>query len=381
MNRVSARFSCAVLTDCSSLAQVEGEWNALYDAMSAPYLSDSFEWAWLSWNLVGKPRRRKPLCLVVRRLSSVVAIFPLVVSRRGIWRIATPLNSEGSEYCPFLIDPRVSPVDVMEAVFATLRDVPNLHGLYLPKVREDEPLGLWLARRADAVRILTLPTARIRFDGCADWDSYFATRSSHMRAELRRKERSAERLGDVRFCEVTDQEERQEIWRWLVSRKRAALARRGMRDWLLAPSHVEFAAETLKTLDGRRPLFAIKLDGAVIAAGLCSVDATRLEGFVMAYDESYSRISPGALLQMHCARWALSHGLDFDLRTGDEGYKSRWANDFSQVSSFALALTPWGWPFVAGERVRRWAGLRMPQSLRTRLWRLGWRPASHQRTA
>lgn len=370
MNDVSIPLSSAVLTDFSSFTEIEQEWNALYQAMHAPYVSDSFDWAKLSWEVVCRPKGRELFCIVVRRSSRLIAIFPLVVAKRGWWRVASPLSSEATEYCPFLIDPNAGAAEVMDAIGRTLRDVPNLHALHLPGVCEDETLGLWLAGWADAVRTLTLPTARVRFEGYADWESYFATRSSHMRAELRRKLRSAERLGDLQFCEITDRQERQEIWRWLVDHKRAWLARRDMNDWLMSPWHVEFAAATLEALDERRPLFAMKLGGAVIAAGLCSADATRVEGFVMTYDENYSRISPGALLQLHCARWALEHGLDFDLRTGQEAFKSQWGNDFGQVSSYVAALTLWGRLYVAGERLRRWIGLRVHPSRRARVRRL-----------
>lgn len=363
MNSITAQFSCVALKDFPSFSQMELEWNALYQTMDAPYVSDSFDWARLSWDIIGKPRGRELLCLVIRRYTSLVAIFPLVVSRRVIWRVASPLSSEATEYCPFLIDPSVNPTEVMDAIAAKLRKIPRLHGLYLPNVREDEALGLWLMNQAKAVRTLAVPAARARFDGCTDWDSYFATRSSHMRAELRRKVRSAERLGDLRFCEITDRQERHDVWRWLVRRKRAWLQRRAMSDRILSASHVDFIAATLDALGERRPLFALKLNGVVIAAGLCSADTVRVEGFVMAYDENYSRISPGALLQLHCARWALERGLDFDLRTGQEAFKSQWANDFNQVSSFALALTWWGWFYVVSERVRRRIGVHAQRSV------------------
>jgi CelD/BcsL family acetyltransferase involved in cellulose biosynthesis len=368
MNNLTARFSCAVLTDLSSFAELEGEWRELYQRMDAPYLSDSFDWARLAWKFVCQPRGRDLFCVVVRRLGSVVAIFPLVASRRGLWRVGSPLNSEASEYCPFLIDSRADLTEVLEAIWETLHRHPALDALFLRNVREDKTLGLWLGRLDEAVRTLTAPSAQIRFDGHPDWDSYFATRSSRMRQELRRKLRNAENLG-MRFCEITDPQERQEVWQWLVRRKKTALASRGKNDWLLTPSRVDFAAATLELLGARRPLLAIKLDDAIVAAGLCSADETRVEGFVMSYDESYAKISPGALLQLYCARWALGHGLDFDLRTGDEAFKSQWANDISPVSMFAVPITSWGRLYVASERARRWLGYRVPQSFRARIRR------------
>jgi CelD/BcsL family acetyltransferase involved in cellulose biosynthesis len=369
MNSVSARLSCAVLTDFSSVAQIEREWDALYHAAEDPFLADSFDWARLSWERICRPRDRELICVVVRAYSGAAAILPLVVSRRGLWRVATPLSSAGSEYCPFLIDPRVSEAEVMAAIWRKIEEIPRLDALYLPNVREDRALGRSLAARRDAARTHTLPTARIRFNGWADWESFFATRSSRMRQELRRKLRGAERLGTLRFCEITDPAERQEVWGWLVRHKKAALARRGINDWLLCPRHVGFVAATLDALGDRRPLLALKLDGAVIAAGLCSRSPTQMEGFVMAYDESHGRISPGALLQMFCARWALEHGLDLDMRTGHEAFKSQWANELGEVSTYAAPLSAWGRLYVAAARARRWLGLHTPQSLRARVRR------------
>lgn len=370
MNSISMHLSCAVLKDFSHFAGLEEDWRAIYEAMDAPYLSDSFEWARTSWDVVCRNKGRQLFLVAVGGPLGVIAILPLVVARRGLWRIATPLSSEGSEYCPFLIHPSADVAQVMAAIHGKLRRTGGLHGLLLPYVREDGPLGPWLASRADAVRLLTLPAGRIRFQGCADWDSYLATRSAGLRGEVRRKLRRAQALGDLQLCEITDSLERKAVWLWLIERKKATLRRRAMNDWLLTSHQVQFAAATLDRLESRRPLLAVKLDGEVIAAGLCSVGATCVEGFVMAYDERHGQISPGALLQWHCARWAFERGLDFDLRTGHEAFKSRWANEASRVSHYALPLTVWGRIYVAGERLRRGIGLRLPESLRARARRL-----------
>ncbi|HEX7886267.1 MAG TPA: hypothetical protein VF474_09845, partial [Phenylobacterium sp.] len=79
MNDVSIPLSSAVLTDFSSFTEIEQEWNALYQAMHAPYVSDSFDWAKLSWEVVCRPKGRELFCIVVRRSSRLIAIFPLVV--------------------------------------------------------------------------------------------------------------------------------------------------------------------------------------------------------------------------------------------------------------------------------------------------------------
>ncbi|HEX5377263.1 MAG TPA: GNAT family N-acetyltransferase [Phenylobacterium sp.] len=360
-------YQCDIVTDEAAFAGLENAWNALYGVVQDAYLSDSFDWARLSWELVCRPRGRELFCLVVRRGSQTVAIWPLVLSRRGMWRIASPLDSETSEYCPFLIDPAADLEQVWRAFRDRLSGCGRVDALCLDFVREERPLGRWLAGQAGSVKTLSLPTSQLCGADNADWDGYLAQQSRGLPAALRRDWRKLAATGEVRFEDVTDRGERAAIWSWMLANKRDWMVRRGRtNDWFISESYARFASASLDWFGagGGRRIFALKVDGVVIAADLCSVDRVRLEAFVTTYDEGYTAFSPGKLLLQETARWAFERGLICDLRVGHDSYKRRWANQFGQVSFFTLPMTPAGRLVAPYDFARSWARRRMPRSLR-----------------
>ena len=73
-------YQIEIVADERRLSGLKAEWDALYDRQAAPHLSDSFDWAWLSWTAVTSGRRRRPFCIVVRRDDRTVALWPLVIT-------------------------------------------------------------------------------------------------------------------------------------------------------------------------------------------------------------------------------------------------------------------------------------------------------------
>jgi len=73
-------------------------------------------------------------------------------------------------------------------------------------------------------------------------------------------------------------------------------------------------------------LFALKVDGRVIAANLVTVDGARVEALINVYDRAWRGYAPGQLVMEQCIAWAFERGLDFDLRIGDAAYKRSWAS-------------------------------------------------------
>ena len=343
-------YTCEVVTSMARLDELEAAWTALHAAAHGAYLSESFAWASIAWNVVAAGRGRTLLCVLVRRGPELVAAWPLVLSRQAIWRIATPLTSETSEYCPFLIHPAADPNRVWSAIRGALGAGRDVDALRLPNVREDGPLGLLLSDLPGAVRLYSQPAPVLRRSSFADWESFRGGLSKNQRRQLRRERQRLCEHGDVQFEEITDPAERQSVWRWMIARKRAWLADRGLRcDWMVSDSYARFVAATLDEFGagGGRRIFALKVNGALVAAKLDSVDRVRVESFVATFDERFSRCSPGSLLREEGIRWAFERDLDYDHRLGAEPFKLGLATHVPEATTYALALTPGGKLFVA----------------------------------
>jgi CelD/BcsL family acetyltransferase involved in cellulose biosynthesis len=360
-------YWCAVVDADDALDGLRDAWNALYADVPAAYLSDGFDWARLSWEIVGRPRGRTLLCMAVHEDSQLIAVLPLVTSQHGRLRIAKALNSEAADYCPFLVHPDADLGAVWGAIREELRRRGDVDVLELALVRDDGPLGRCLAGEPRALKTATIQSSQICSAGYAEWDSYLAAQSRGLPADVRRDRRLLAAKGEVQFEDVTDPADRAVAWSWMLSKKREALLRRGERNsWFFSEEYPRFVAATLehfRTSGGRR-IFALKLDGAIIAADLCNVNRARVEGFVTTYDEAYAKASPGKLLRYEAARWAFERGLVYDLRIGGDAHKGRWANQHGDVSFYDIPITWAGRLKFRYRAARRWAKQRIPASLR-----------------
>jgi CelD/BcsL family acetyltransferase involved in cellulose biosynthesis len=370
MHAITGPYQCAVITDVPGFTALESEWNALHAASPRAYVSDGFDWARLCWDFVGDQPGRGLFCAVVRRHSQLVAVWPLTVSRTGVWRLARALTSQGTEYCPFLVHPDADLHGVWTAICREFEGRGDVDALSLPYVREDSPLGRCLSKAAGSRRLYSLPVRFLRRAEFADWESYFTHLPHNVQVHQRRDWRRLDLLGEAAFEDVSDPAERQAVWTWMVAKKREWLVRRGLRSpSISSDSFARFVARSLDVFaqGGRRRIFALKLDGAVIAAELVNVDRARVELFVLTFDEAFARCAPGNLLREKVVAWAFERGLDYDWRLGDESYKQIWANHVAQATSYVLPLTPRGKYFVRYAVARQRVAERTPEPLRVRV--------------
>lgn len=355
------------------LSGLKSEWDALYAAQASPHLSDSFDWAWLSWNAVASGRGRRPYCVVVRRAGRAVAIWPLVITPGPLLNVASPMNSETSEYCPCLLDPGEPPAALWTALRRELRTRRDADALRLPHVRRDTALHAAISGVPEARATVVQPAPLVRAQDFPTSEDYQAWLAGDARASLRRRRRRLGETGRVDFQVITCPRERLDALDWVLARKSAWLQRRGLaNERLLSRRNTAFLEATLdhEWSSGGRAVFALKLDGALIAAEVASVDGSRVESFTSSFDPAFERYSPGALLTQEVIRWALDRRLDYDFRAGAEPYKFKWSSHVTPVTSYLLPITFRGEHFVRYRLARRWLSARAPKRLRGRISRL-----------
>jgi CelD/BcsL family acetyltransferase involved in cellulose biosynthesis len=354
---------CAIVRDPRRFRRLKRSWTALHRTVEATYLSDSFEWAWLSWTLVAAPRGRRLSCAVVWRKSRLLAIVPLAVSRRGLWRLARPLSSESTEYCPSLISPSACPGQVFQAIVGALRRA-GVDALRFYWVRDESALGGWLANHPDAARTFTLPSTEVHFGAFGAWERYRAQLARRVRTHLDRARNRAAKLGELAFEELTEPQEREAVWHWMLRQKRRWLMQRDLQShWLGAPEYERFMLQSLTVFGPERMrIFVLKLNGNLIAADLCNLDGARLEQFFNVFDDDYKHIGPGNLLREFCTEWAFERGLDYDLRPGPQAYKQEWASHVGTVSDYTLPLTWLGRRFLVSMRAYNWLAPRITRA-------------------
>jgi CelD/BcsL family acetyltransferase involved in cellulose biosynthesis len=379
MDQAVARYECSLIEDVGDFVALKGEWESLHSGLRDGYLSQGFDWALCCWKKVAREHQAQLRCFVVRAHGRLVALLPMTVSKTRLGRVAKPLASPTIEYCPLLFDPSADVGRVWIALRAELgRWGGGIDAVLLSNVRGDSALGLWLQGCPAATWIRSLPAPLVRTADFTDWESYRNQLPHKVQTNLRRNWKRIQKLGEVKFEELTDREEVQAAWRWMIVHKREWVARKRIwSSYIPLDDYFHFTAATLD-IDGhagRRSILALKLNGQLIAAELVDVDRQRVEMFVTVYDAAFAQFAPGNLLRGEALRWAFAQGLDYDLRSGDDAYKFEWANYTTDCATYVLALNMKGRIFASYLAFRQWTADRTPEALRAKI--RSWLSASY----
>lgn len=370
MNWSGPTYECSFVEGADSLAALAGEWADLHARSPSAYVSDGGAWARACWRTRAEPSGKGLVCLVVRQGSRLAAILPLVIHRHGPFRTARPLACETTEYCPLLTDPSADARGVWTAIAGAIRDLKTVDAVVLPNARDDAVLVPFLKRAAGIIKTDSFPTHFVSRSAFGSWESYWNQLPQGMKSKVGRRQRRLSELGDVVFEELTDLGAARAAWRWMIANKRHWLVRKGL-DHAFIPTD-EYLRFTEATLDisspaGRRAMFVLTLNGALVAAELVNVDRRRVEAFICAYDPGFAPYGPGQLLRKELLRWAFAHGLDFDWRLGGEAHKLGWASDTALAATYVLARNLRGLVFGAYLSARTRLAYRTPAALRGKI--------------
>jgi CelD/BcsL family acetyltransferase involved in cellulose biosynthesis len=343
-----------LVTDEARLLSLEAEWDRLWARSADRRYTNSFAWRATGWRTTGRPRRRRPCVLVMRRDGEAVLIWPLAIRRRLLlWRIALALGPEYTEYDPVLVAAGPEAEGYVRQAFALLRrrkvaDIVNLrfvrHGETVHAALADDPRVRVLAR---------LPSRDVGLAGLATWEAYWRTRGGNVRAHLGRHGRRLDEKGEVTFALVEGGAEFDALVDWTIGQKLAWVEQRGLEnDFLATPEFPGFlkAIARRRSAEGTWVSFVLALDGKPLATHMGVLDETRFEGFIIARDPSFAKYSVGTMVTVRSLKWLHERGLDCDLRIGAELHKREWATGERQTLSWRLTATLWGEAFLVLDR-------------------------------
>jgi len=359
------------LSSASELDALAGEWDELAARCPGYFFSQTWRWAAAAWRHIGEPRGRALHCLTLRAQGQLVAVWPMVVERRGALKVVRPLGPEASEYCAPLIEPGPEQPARTKRLW---REAARLGDLaMLPNVRSGTPLadllrtaGLW--RAPD----LSAPAPFLARRDYADWPAFQKTLPASLRQNLRRVRRRLAEKGSVTLA-AEDPADSAAVIDWLLDHKSRWLDREGLHnDWIGRHDYRDFLVALARPAGTRVMLYALKIDSMLIAAKLATVDPVRLESHIDVYDPQWSFGAPGKLVNEYCVAWAFERDLDFDLRVSDEPYKREWAPLTCQTTTWYVATGWRGLPVVARRRAVLWSW--RLRSLLRRLLRRGRAP-------
>jgi CelD/BcsL family acetyltransferase involved in cellulose biosynthesis len=189
--------------EVNALKEIEpyaADWNGLLDQTPGASYFHSFDWFATYWRHFGASQRMR--MILVLDSAGIVGVVPLVVlseqtSLGGLRSLRYPLHGWGSFYGPIGCQPRSLLRAAIDHILRTRRDWDMLDMLWVDRDGRD---GVASAR---ALKDLHLPfrarpwleTSQIEING--DWQSYWNSRKSHWRTNVRRCERRLLERGDV----------------------------------------------------------------------------------------------------------------------------------------------------------------------------------------
>lgn len=342
-------------------------WAALVDRLDSPVFQTP-DWArtWLRHfggrSGSGTSGGVEPWILV--REGAEPYVWPLIVTRRGPYRVLRSLGEGVSDYLgPISADPAAA---VQDALDLLARGAGWLGHLDLKSLAVGEDvLALLESGLRGATHRVYERCPFIRTEGT--FAGYLEAQKKKFRANWKRTIRRTEAQGKVDvglspfseelFAEIQMVE--RESWKWANGTA-----------YLSDPRRTGFLREVLSQPRMRSEIWTCRIDGALAAFAVAFVNRTTRHYYLPSFRSRYSDVGTYLLGRIAEATFA-SELAELDLLQGDESYKMAWATGERPVYELAApGAGPFGWPAVLGLKARwRLAESRSARELRARLQR------------
>jgi CelD/BcsL family acetyltransferase involved in cellulose biosynthesis len=336
-----------ILRSDEEFLSIAEQWKALAaEARGAYFLT--FASCWASWTAIHKPRGHKLRCAALFEDGRLIAVLPMVVHRRGLWRMAQTLGPQTAETTDVLIArdaPTTTASEIFERFIAAAR--PDI--IDLPFVADGSPLDQAVARTRkpkSVFQLEALPYAVLHDE--ADWENYERSLSRSYQQQIQRKLRRLQEQGAVTF-DILEQDADAGV-DWLLEQKAKWGERVGkLGPWLFSP-HYRAYLKALVASEDRVLTFALKLDGAYCAVKVVALGPTLCTLIIGAYDEDRGSYSPGSILDAFWIKHVFetfsgSDGqhLDIDFGVGAERYKLHWSRrHMIETRTYKVLPSYWG---------------------------------------
>ena len=350
------------------------EWQHLLDRQrgTTVFQSPDLLSIWSRHFTEGKDRL---LTVVVRREGRAILIWPLLVERVGLVRIAKGAGAPIGQYDEVLLDPDADPAEALTTAIDALVRAAGPDLIFLERARADGALRNALGDVEPLASAEGAPFADLSHGSA----HLMASLKSRVARQQRKRMRQFEQHGQRGF-EVASEPEIAERWlseaivlkkEWLrrTGRFSRAFARHETTDCLL-----ELARSRARPESSPRVLISrLTLDDrtAAIEMGLCHRGVYHL--YLGAFAPEFAKLGPGNVLTEKLMCWCAENGIErFDMLAPRSRNKSEWQSGEVAVLDFAIPTTSLGRIYVGLVLRRLLPALRrtfyaLPDSVRSTL--------------
>ena len=346
---------CQTITTIDRLRQLEHEWNSLWTKVNGAFFQ-TYSFCFHSWNEIAKHANRSLICIVIRKKGQLVLVWPLMRYRRALWSIAEPLGPRATEYTAPLVEDSDFSLSYVRLAWQFLVKTIKSDIISLPFIKTESPLYKILSEGA-VTGIHSDAAPFVKWQGENDWKEYYRTLSSSYRKVQNKKRRQLSNSGDVIFDVVQDSSQAASLISWLMQEKRKWAKRVNKKGkWVFCENYKNFLIKLASDKGCAQTIviYLLKFDGRIIAAQLASLGSSHVDWMIAAFDDDYSRASPGILLNEHCLHWAFDRKLDCDFGPGTEENKMFWSKgNFAKTATCQVVITRWGKVAFAAWKVQQ----------------------------
>lgn len=372
----SQTLDFSIITEPSSFAALEPEWNDLFDRVaSGAQIFQGFNWLW-HWSnhfLTNKGRGALRLAIVTgRRNGRLELVWPLAAKQRGPLTVLTWMGEPVSQYGDILVERGPDTAEMLHDAFSFICTRLDASLIQLRKVRADSPLAPLLPNLG-AIALARHTAPYLDLAEARGFDDYEKRYSSSDRKNRRRQRRRFEERGQAAFIHLTNGEEARRLATVAIDLKRVWLESRRLVSPAIADTRTQafFAdvAEAATRPAGCRVL-ALTSNGTPAAVEISLVAKGHAAIHIIAYDADFEKAAVGSLLMEDSIRRAYADGCrTFDLMAPGDAYKLDWADKQIEVVDWALPLSSLGQAYAIGYlKVLRGLGKQavthLPSSLR-----------------
>ncbi|WP_160110359.1 GNAT family N-acetyltransferase [Caballeronia arvi] len=335
---------------------LEEEWGRLW-ARCDGQSDESFNFCRRCLTNNSSGEKSRLLCVTGRQNGTLILVWPLTISKRGLWRVARPLSGGAVDYTVFLVDTIDGARDITLAALKVIMARSRADILSLPYIREDRPLYA-LFPRPKSFSLVTGDCAPIvLLKNEPDWESFIkglrSKPSKHPKEFLRRLGRE----GHVAL-NIYGRDDRlhcEKFVDWIFLHKARWAKRAGKYGhWLDSSDYRNLLVSLLQSSMPSEPywLLVVTLNERPLAACMVGEGRSIAHLIITAFDDAYAKLSPGSAMMESLVRWAFDRRIDLDLGVGDEPYKRYWSKDnLVRTVSLTVPLSAWGGAALLSKRI------------------------------
>lgn len=346
-----------------TLDEAAAEWRALErDGLATPY--QRFDWVAAFVRHAMPASEGFRVARIADPSDRTLALLPLSISSQGGFRIAGFAGGKHANFHMAVMHPHFVEQAGPAEIVGLLRQAARALGGVDAFVFRNQPV-IWDGRANPFAMTCAQPSPSpaYRLPLLADCEATLqASMSAHARKKHKNKRARFAEMGASRLLTGETAQEREAILATFLQQKARRFAELGVANPFAGAGIRQFLREASDDRGAALSLYALELNGQIVATYVGAVHAGRFSGMATSFapDAGVSKVSPGEILLVELIRRECQLGRKmFDLGVGEARYKTSICNETEALADSFVPVTLKGRLAAAAARqagaLKRWA--------------------------